>query len=480
MNPENQKLELNKIISKGNPQLTFFVMVLVDVFLLAGSLFISAELRYQFEMSKRLSALYFQLWPSLGVFVLLYGLLGLYSGVTYHPAEELRRLTYSTTLVYFLLAALSFLLKDETKYSRFVFFLAWMLSVITLPLGRSIVRNIFGKRAWWGRSVIILGAGKTGAMVISTLKQNPELGLKPVLCLDDDPQKWGTLQGVPVIGGLGLIPTVAAQLPDAYAILAMPGMPRENLLKLIERDGIFFPHLFLIPDLFGFSSLWLTAKDLGGILGLELRQQLLLPGPQIAKRFMDALIFLVVIIPIILMIPVVAFLIRLDSPGPVFYRQPRLGRDGHLFNVLKFRTMYVDAEKRLTAMLESDPALREEYRQFHKLRNDPRITRIGAVLRKTSLDEIPQIWNVFRGEMSFVGPRAYLSQEFAQMESKDKTILRVLPGITGIWQVSGRSQLTFPQRLDMDVYYVRNWSIWLDIYLLARTGWAVLTAKGAF
>jgi Undecaprenyl-phosphate galactose phosphotransferase WbaP len=169
-----------------------------------------------------------------------------------------------------------------------------------------------------------------------------------------------------------------------------------------------------------------------------------------------------------LLVPL-AIMIRLDSPGSAFHRQKRLGQDGVRFEALKFRTMFVDAEARLSDVLASDPALRAEYEESHKLVRDPRVTRVGRFLRKFSLDEVPQLWNVLMGDMSLVGPRPYLEREIPDMAQKESVILRVKPGITGIWQVTVRNESTFEQRLQLDVEYVRNWSPWLDLYILART-----------
>ena len=168
-----------------------------------------------------------------------------------------------------------------------------------------------------------------------------------------------------------------------------------------------------------------------------------------------------------------------DSEGPVFFSQERLGRDGRCFRILKFRTMHVGAHKRLREVLESDPAAREEYELYAKLKDDPRITRVGRFLRQCSLDELPQLFNVLRGQMSLVGPRAYLPEELPRMVGKHRSILHVTPGITGLWQVSGRNELPFAMRLDLDLRYVRNWSVSLDLYLLARTLPTVLLRRGA-
>ena len=425
-------------------------------------------------------AMYVQLWPVVGLFVLVYTLAGLYPGVGLALPEELRRLVLTTSLVYLALGAGSFLFKEGGTYSRAVFLGAWAFSVVLVPLGRALVRHLFARKTWWGYPVVVLGAGETGRMVIRALKRQPGLGLKPVAVLDDDPEKSGAIEGVPVVGGLDLAPVLARELGVRHAIVAMPGVPRRQLIDLLERYGNVFPHLVLIPDLFGFSSLWVSARDLGGVLGLEVRQQLLLAGPRWVKRAMDLILGALVGVLALPLVGVIAILIKLDSPGSVFYLQERLGLNGKRFLAIKFRTMYGDGEARLAKLLEENPELRREYELYHKLRNDPRVTRVGRFLRKWSLDELPQLWNVLKGEMSLVGPRAYLPRELGKMQGYEHVILRVLPGITGLWQVSGRNEIPFGERLEIDAYYVRNWSIWLDIYILARTVWVVLFGKGAY
>jgi Undecaprenyl-phosphate galactose phosphotransferase WbaP len=293
------------------------------------------------------------------------------------------------------------------------------------------------------------------------------------------PGHFSEVEGIPVVGGLGLAPVLAERLKIHYAVMAMPGVESPKLVQIAEQVGGTFSHVLLIPDLFGFASLGVPARDLGGVLGLEVRQQLLLPWPRFAKRLMDVAFTLMGSIFVAPVLAVLALLVKLDSKGPIFYRQSRLGRDGTRFQALKFRTMHGDGEKRLAEVLAQSPKLRAEYEQFHKLSKDPRVTRIGHVLRKYSFDELPQLWNVLMGDMSLVGPRPYLEREIPEMNHQERIILRATPGITGMWQVSERNATTFEERVKMDVHYVRNWSPWLDLYLLARTFGVVLGGTGS-
>jgi Undecaprenyl-phosphate galactose phosphotransferase WbaP len=194
---------------------------------------------------------------------------------------------------------------------------------------------------------------------------------------------------------------------------------------------------------------------------------------------MDIALTLVGGILILPLLVFIAVLIKADSKGSPFYTQRRLGQDGVRFRALKFRTMHRDADRRLTELLDSSSELRAEFDQFHKLSRDPRITRVGRFLRKYSLDELPQLWNVISGDMSLVGPRPYLEKEIPEMAQKEAIVLRVRPGLTGIWQVTTRNESTFEERVDMDVEYVRNWSPWLDLYILARTVTVVVAGTGS-
>jgi lipopolysaccharide/colanic/teichoic acid biosynthesis glycosyltransferase len=196
-----------------------------------------------------------------------------------------------------------------------------------------------------------------------------------------------------------------------------------------------------------------------------------------------ALWLTLVVLSLPLWLPVLVLLmvaVKLDSPGPIFFSQDQLGRQGRRIRPLKFRTMHLGAEARLQALLAAGGPLAEEYARHHKLKADPRVTRVGRLLRRTSLDELPQLWNVLAGDMSLVGPRPYLPRELPAMGGHEGTILQVRPGLTGLWQVSGRNQTTFAARVQFDVAYVQQWSLWQDLRILGRTLWVVLLGVGAY
>ena len=220
-------------------------------------------------------------------------------------------------------------------------------------------------------------------------------------------------------------------------------------------------------------------KDLTDLVELRTPQVYAGAPPPASKRALDmtgAALGLVVAGPLILLL---ALVIKLTSRGPVFFTQPRMGRGGRCFNMIKFRTMYVDAEARLGEVLAACPERRREYDTFHKLRRDPRVTWAGRLLRKYSLDELPQLWNILRGEMSLVGPRPYLPIERRKMNGSERTILSVTPGLTGYWQVHARNRVAFEERVEMDLHYVRMRSLRLDVGLLRRTVMVVLRGRHA-
>lgn len=458
---------------------TVAVLVSADLLALCLAAVISVEGRLLFD-GRFHPTLYWHLWPVLGLFVFAYAAVGLYPGVAVSPVDELRWTSLATTLIYAVLGAAIFIFREGEVYSRAIFLIAWALSLIFVLLSRAIVRRLFAPKQWWGYPAMILGAGKTGEMVVRTLKRRPGLGLKPVVILDDDPNKHGVLHGVPVLGRVELAPAIGKELCIPYAIVAMPGVSHSRLLNLLERYGQTFPHLLVIPDLFGFASLWVAAKDLGGVLGLEVRQQLLLPGPRLNKFLINLTLTIIGGIIILPLIGLIALLIKLDSPGPIFYGHTRIGLGGYPFKAWKFRSMVRNADQVLQDYLSQHPELKERWEQDHKLKHDPRVTQIGRILRRTSLDELPQLWNVLRGEMSLVGPRPIVHEEVWRYGEKFSLYTKVAPGMTGLWQVSGRNNITYEERVNLDAYYVRNWSVWLDIYILIHTLWVVVTGEGAY
>jgi Undecaprenyl-phosphate galactose phosphotransferase WbaP len=418
----------------------------------------------------------------LGGTLLIYASLGLYPAVGWGAAEELRRVSYGTSLAILAGFSLTFLAKSGDVWSRQVFLVTWALALVAVPLARALVRRQCCRMDWWGIPCAVLGAGSTGQQVVHLLRARPWLGLAPVAVLDDDPTRHGQQVGGLAISGpvLEQAATLAEARQVRHAILAMPGLPPERLGRLLDGLGDHLRHVFIAPALPGSPDVIAEAREFANTLVLEVRQNLLRPEVRVLKRALDIVAVTGGLLLFGWLFAGLALAVKLTSPGPVFYGQKRIGRGGHEFMAWKFRSMVKDADAQLKTYLEVHPELREEWERDHKLKDDPRVTWIGRLLRRTSLDELPQLWNILRGDMSLVGPRPIVQDEVAKYGERFALFCKVRPGLSGLWQVSGRNDTTYAERVALDCYYVRNWSVWLDLVILARTVRVVLLGKGAY
>jgi Undecaprenyl-phosphate galactose phosphotransferase WbaP len=401
----------------------------------------------------------------------LRALLGLYPGYGLDPVEELRRQTYATIATLGIaVVVFVFAFEAGSSLSRLMLGLAFLESLLVVPIVRHFVKWGLMKLGLWGKPVVVLGAGETGKQLVRTLQREWGLGFRPVAVFDFRlAPRGGLLEGVPYGGTVSDALDLARKQRLDTIIFAMPHIRREHLAKFVERASYRFRRVILIPNLSGLTTSAVAARDFSGTLGVEIKHNLLNPWVLRAKRLLDLAATLVGGILILPLLLTICLLVWVDSRGPIFYKAERIGRDQKRFSCIKFQTMVPDAETILQRLLEENDELREEYSKYHKLRDDPRVTRIGRFLRKTSLDELPQLWNVLRGEMSLVGPRPYLPRESEKIGAAQSEILRVPPGITGPWQVAGRNSIPFEERVQMDAYYVRDWSGWIDLILLSRT-----------
>lgn len=406
---------------------------------------------------------------------------GLYPALGFGPAEETRRLSHGTSMVLVAAMALTFAIKSGDAWSRQVIMMAWALAIVAVPLARSAVRRACCRLPWWGIPCAVLGAGATGAQVVGLLRTRPWLGLRPVVVLDDDPAKRGaSVCEVPIDG-----PVVdgAARLAGhglRHGILAMPGLPPERLSSMLDALGGHLRHVHIAPALPGSPDVIATTREFANTLVLEVRQNLLRPEVRALKRLFDVVAVCCGLLLFWWVFAGLALAVKLSSPGPVFYGQRRLGRNGRVFLAWKFRSMVANADVILKDYLAMHPELRAEWERDHKLKDDPRITWIGRWLRRTSLDELPQLWNILKSDMSLVGPRPIVEDEVAKYGARYALYQKVRPGLSGLWQVSGRNDVTYAERVSLDCYYVRNWSVWLDLVILARTVRVVLFGKGAY
>jgi Undecaprenyl-phosphate galactose phosphotransferase WbaP len=408
-------------------------------------------------------------------------LLGLYPGYGLDSVERLRRHVYSVCATAAILAVFALGLQFGSLLSRLMLGVTFLGLLLLAPLSQYLTRRELKRLKLWGKPVVILGYPDTGAQLVDLLKQEWGLGYIPVGLPENHLIPAGSEFKTTIsANALTMAMDVGHRRKINTCILATPHTRREQLAEMVHIVSETFEHVMVMPNLSGVTNSAVVARDLSGTLAVEIKQNLLNPWAQRLKRALDlfgAVVGGFFICPLLLTIAVV---IKLDSPGPVLFGHRRLGAKDEHFLCWKFRTMHADAERMLNECLQRHPDLQAEWEQNHKLRDDPRVTRIGRFLRKTSLDELPQLWNVLRGEMSLIGPRPIVDTEVSKYEKDYELYRRIRPGMSGLWQVGGRSGIDYKVRVSMDSYYVRNWSVWLDIIILVRTVKTVLFGRGAY
>ncbi|MBI5441429.1 MAG: sugar transferase [Deltaproteobacteria bacterium] len=346
--------------------------------------------------------------------------------------------------------------------------------------GRALLRRIRAS-GYNKRRAVIAGAGVLGTALAKKFNAAPWAGIELTGFFDDDPAKAGhTFEGYRVLGNLDELASHAAAKETDIVYMALPMRAEARMRRLIEHLNTTSTAVYLVPDIFMFDLLGSRLHYIDGIPVVSLNE-----SPQIGpagslKRLEDLLLAtfgLIALAPLFLLI---ALLVKRGSPGPALFGHQRVGQNGRRFTCYKFRTMIPNAGEILQDLLAKDPRAREEWEKDHKLRNDPRITKLGRFLRKTSLDELPQLYNVLRGEMSLVGPRPIVEGEIGKYGVFFRHYSLVRPGLTGLWQVSGRNDVTYDERVRLDVEYAKKWSIWNDFSILFRTFQVVLAREGSY
>ena len=403
---------------------------------------------------------------------------------------ELRNVFLAIVTASLVLAGVLFLTFRGTSRLLFLIFVALDLAI--LLSGRVVW---YAYRARWdgeGRPghhrVLIVGAGSTGVRVARELLKYTRSEVHMVGFVDDDPAKQaGDVAGLPVLGTTDRVLDVAQDYEVRDAIIALPLRAHERLIeisRILQKSGV---RVHVIPDLFVLSFPNAALDGFGGIPVIDLGQPGIQGQQRLVKRVFDLLVSsltLLIISPVLLLI---ALLIELDSRGPVLYRQDRIGENGQLFTMYKFRSMLAGAESdihqaHVTHLIRENIDPKDASTNDNgslKLDDDPRITRVGRFIRKTSLDELPQLFNVLQGNMSLVGPRPPLPYEVEVYREWHMRRFEVPPGITGLWQVKGRNLVSFDEMVRMDLEYIENYTIWMDISILLQTPWAVINTRGA-
>jgi Undecaprenyl-phosphate galactose phosphotransferase WbaP len=333
----------------------------------------------------------------------------------------------------------------------------------------------------WGASTVLVGAADDCRKLAHLLARKPDLGLKPIGLIRT--ADAGNLKGgpfpLPVIGTTTDFGNIRLRAEIEVAIFTTT-----SELAAVPRDcPAFAPscRFMLLEDIHNTQGLWVRTRTIDTIIGIEIRRNLCSWQSRLLKRTFDILVAIPLALLVLPAVALAALMIKLVDPGPAFYVQKRIGRNGTIVKVLKLRTMYADSERLLEEHLRRDPQARAEWQRFFKLRRDPRVLPIiGNFLRRSSADELPQLWNVICGDMSLVGPRPLPAYHAEQFDEEFRSLrIGVLPGITGLWQVSFRSDGDLQILREQDLFYIRNWSLWLDFYILLQTVPAILGAKGA-
>ncbi|MEX1167576.1 MAG: undecaprenyl-phosphate galactose phosphotransferase WbaP [Hydrogenophaga sp.] len=421
---------------------------------------------------------------SVGMVVWMGSVYGHYTAQRRKPWwDELRQLL--TVIAVAAMADAVFNYLGKWQISRLWTGLTWALVFVLLPLGRYYARKYVLAAGLLAQPYVLVGRPEDMAQAAAALASEPLMGFTPVALVCPEP-----LPKAMQLGGRSLTPiALSANVrqflaqPGAYQVVAV--LPEHNASwmrdfaqdQMLTRDDI-----TIVPALSGLPMLGMEVSHFFSheVLLLRARNSLARRGPQLIKRALDLLIAGALMVLLVPLFAWVAWRIKREGGGPVFFTQVRVGKNGELFKFIKFRSMVLDADNALERWKTENEALYVQYLASNfKLANDPRITPIGRIIRRTSIDELPQLVNVLLGQMSIVGPRPLLPRELSEYGRSINTYNKARPGITGLWQISGRSTTTFDHRIAMDLWYVRNWSLWYDCVILLRTIKVVFKQEGA-
>jgi exopolysaccharide biosynthesis polyprenyl glycosylphosphotransferase len=483
----NQRVAI-KVSSAAQWRLFFLCLVLSDATLIGLAFRVAFFFRFELSLSifnlvgrplnfyQSLVIFLIPLWLVIFAFAGLYNRQKLLGG-----AEEYALLFNATTAGMFVVISAGFL-EPNFVFARGWLIISWGLAFLFTTIGRFTLRRVvYSLRAhgYFLTNAVIIGANNEGLSLAEQLIRWKTSGLQVMGFVDKIIPPGEVAYGnLTVLGDVDQLDEVIEKYDIKELILASSAMSsRDNITDIFQRFGTLEDiNVRLSSGLYEIITTGLTVKEFAYVPLVGVNKVRLTGVDQILKTVLDyclAVTGLVLTAPLLLLI---ALIVKLDSPGPVIFRRRVMGVNGKEFDAFKFRTMLVNGDEVLTEY----PELVAELADKHKLKDDPRITAVGRLLRKSSLDELPQLFNVLRREMSVVGPRMITPEEVEKYDKWDINLLTIPPGITGLWQVSGRSDVTYEERVRMDMYYIRNWSIWLDFQILFQTVPAVIQRKGAY
>jgi Undecaprenyl-phosphate galactose phosphotransferase WbaP len=364
-------------------------------------------------------------------------------------------------------------------FSRFVWLVSWGSCIVLIPIFRSSMKSFLRQVGYWQKPTVILGAGTNALEAYRAVQSERGTGYEVIgfISLNGSIELPAPVQSIAADEVLPLLKS----LHNPHLILALGQAEMQKHSEVIQKLVLRYHSFSWIPDVSGLPLIGMDVSHFFSheVLLLNVKNNLENPFARALKRGLDIVLSGLALLLLWPLFAYVAFQIR-KTKGPVFYGHERIGKDGKKFACYKFRTMVPDADQTLKQLLESCPDSRSEWEQDFKLKNDPRITPIGNFLRRSSLDELPQLWNVFIGEMSLVGPRPVTEEELPKYGDKLEFYLATRPGITGLWQVSGRNDVSYEVRTHLDAWYVKNWNVWYDIVILFKTVHVVIGEHGAY
>jgi len=479
---------LVKLVQKVEPGWWPYLLRLNDSLLVVLAFVISYWVRYRLQWFRSVDPV-FQTDFSKYVYscILLVGILFLlfhFSGVYRQRRgrmwlEELYTIAGATTIGIVILITVNLLFRP-LLYSRLLFLYTAILVVIFIGISRGLITLLRSYLRRYGigvERVMLVGAGDVGRMVMRTIAARPGLGYQLIGFLDDNPSKGSTDIGrIKALGPIENFTQILENQAVDLTIICLPWQSHRTVARLVNECEQIGVKVQVVPDLFQLTKNQMQVEELNGIPLISTRTLSIAGWNWLFKRIFDIAFSMLIAIFALPLGLLIALMIRLDSPGPIIYAQTRIGKNGQPFKFFKFRSMVVDADERRREIAN----LNQSTGPLFKIKDDPRCTRIGGFLRRFSLDELPQLINVLRGEMSLIGPRPNLPQEVEQYQEWHKKRLSVSPGMTGLWQISGRSDLTFDEMVLLDIYYAENWSFGLDMSILLTTVPKVLLGKGAY
>ncbi len=465
--------------------LTSMPLIVADVLAIAASYLVGTLVTFSFLGVHYYSGLLNNPLAVCVCYLIVGTFRGLFPASGFNPVRELRCQLSSISVSFLLLVALNGLIGQVTRNEVLTILVAFPMAVAIAPPARFCTRKIVASFGWWGEQVIIVGNSLQGRSIYQFLKRMPQRGLKPIGIVDGTPSDYWKLekgQQFEFLGTTDELVSTCRKRKCHWVIAAVADKNQSEIREILSRGSV-IPNFVVVNSNLSMPTMWVESFDAAGLAGIHIRDRLLFPFQRFSKRLSDitlAAAALIISIPLLLLI---GLWIKVAAPGPIFYRHHgRIGRGGKTFGACKIRTMVLNADEILQQYLASNPQAQAEWDRDLKLKDDPRIIPgIGRFLRRTSLDELPQLWNVLIGDMSLVGPRPiYTSIEVGKFQNLYPMYLRVRPGLTGLWQVSGRNNTSYEDRVSMDTYYVRNWSLWLDYFILLRTVRTVLFREGSF